>query len=62
MNKKSIVKNTFIFLSCSIILLSFSYHPKDNDLVATKASMPSATKDARELFTLFLQMAIGLSM
>jgi hypothetical protein len=47
MNKKSIVKNTFIFLSCSIILLSFSYHPKDNDLVATKASMPSATKDAK---------------
>src|SRR5690242_2998854 len=41
------MKNTFIFLSASIILLSFVYHSKDNDLVVTNATMPSTTKDAK---------------
>jgi len=47
MNKKSIVKNIFIFLCCFIILLSFTYNKKNNDPVATNATMPSAANDEK---------------
>src|SRR4051812_5217800 len=47
MNKKLILKNTFILLFSFIIISSFNYHIKNNYLVVNNATMPSVTKDAR---------------